>query len=363
MAITKEFYVELDLKLATGNRDFTLVEGDTGNIIHVTLTDDGAPVCLTDCRVLAVFTKPTGSSMQDSQIEGGGVTIGGSDGNEVTIELFAGSFGTGTNACELQIYSGEQMDVLVTSAAFNFYCRNGIIDDETILSTDEYPLLTSLIAQVQAIEDGVFTPADMDDALSGVSENPVMNRVVKRALDGKAAVAHTHETADVTDFPTTMPPSAHTHGKADVTDFAHAHGSITDAGEIGSAADLPVFTGEGGALGVKSAAAAKEALGVGKSLLWEGNWGSGSITVPGFSNYRLFVVYPEDSSTPVYASAHSTYFRGVGGAAVSASATPGQQFTVYFNATCNGEVLTYIVCNYSSSPTVTRGIRAIYGLL
>lgn len=198
MPIKKEFTVKLDLKRTTGNRDFTLVAGDTGNVIRVTLTDDGVPVDLTGCRVLAVFTKPTGSSMQDSAIENGGVTIGGAQHNVITLELFGASFATGTNACELQIYSGDDMGVLVTSAAFNFYCRNGIIDDGTILSTDEYPLLTALIRQVEALLDSVITPSDVDAALSQQSANPVKNSVVTAALAGKAPVTHTHAAADVT---------------------------------------------------------------------------------------------------------------------------------------------------------------------
>lgn len=241
MSITKEFYVELDLKQATGNRDFTLVEGDTGNIIHVTLVDDGVPVDLSDCRVLAVFTKPTGSSMQDSAIEDGGVTLGGTDGNEVTIDLFAASFGVGTNACELQIYSGAERDVLVTSAAFNFYCRNGIIDDDTVRSTDEYPLLTSLIRQVQAIEDSVLTPSDVDAALSATSENAVQNKAVKQALDGKAASSHTHTKSQISNFPTTMPPSAHTHPLAELTGVTPAAvGAIPSAekGAVNGVAEL-----------------------------------------------------------------------------------------------------------------------------
>lgn len=49
--------------------------------------------------------------------------------------------------------------------------------------------------------DGVAsgaTKASVDDALSSTSENPVQNKVVKAALDGKAAASHTHAASQVT---------------------------------------------------------------------------------------------------------------------------------------------------------------------
>ncbi|HWS30538.1 MAG TPA: hypothetical protein VN512_10580 [Clostridia bacterium] len=55
--ISKRFSVALDIKRAVSNRAFEVVEGDNGNIISVTLTDDGEAVDLTGCRLLAVFSK------------------------------------------------------------------------------------------------------------------------------------------------------------------------------------------------------------------------------------------------------------------------------------------------------------------
>lgn len=49
----------------------------------------------------------------------------------------------------------------------------------------------------------------VDGALSDSSTNPVQNKIVKGALDGKAASSHTHTKANITDFPTTMTPTAH----------------------------------------------------------------------------------------------------------------------------------------------------------
>lgn len=42
----------------------------------------------------------------------------------------------------------------------------------------------------------------------------------------------------------------------------HTHGSITRDGKVGTAANLPLFTGTAGAVGTKSVADAKSALGI-----------------------------------------------------------------------------------------------------
>ena len=77
------------------------------------------------------------------------VSISGTDNNIVTVALKSASFGAGTNNCEVQIYSGSNSDVLVTTANFNFKGRKGIMNDETLESEEKYPILVSLISQVQ----------------------------------------------------------------------------------------------------------------------------------------------------------------------------------------------------------------------
>ena len=147
--VLKQFDVALDISRSISNREFTVVEGDTGNILHITLTDNGEPVDLTNCRVLAVFSKSTGTSSQDSSQANGGVTIGGTPRNQVTIRLFTSSVAPGMVECELQVYSGEKQTTLVTSAKFNFTCRRAILNDDTVQATTEYPLLMSLMEQVK----------------------------------------------------------------------------------------------------------------------------------------------------------------------------------------------------------------------
>ena len=44
MSINKVFDVALDIKRPSSHKDFTVINGDTGNRIHITLTDGDDPV-------------------------------------------------------------------------------------------------------------------------------------------------------------------------------------------------------------------------------------------------------------------------------------------------------------------------------
>jgi len=241
MAVNKTINIDLDLKRVTPQAlDIPkLVEGDTGNIFVITLTDDGLPVDLSACRVLVVFSKVSDSTTSEQDTEDGyidlyyygieligpspsngdtitvtsdGVTatavtdvvgavvtidpegwlervkdpgtytityvtagsawqlrphtvvISGVGHNIITIDLQTTSYGAGKNNCELQIYSGDNKDILVTTAQFNFDGRKGISNADTITRDPSYPLLVSLIAQVRSLigKTGDMSKTDYD---------------------------------------------------------------------------------------------------------------------------------------------------------------------------------------------------------
>lgn len=150
--IKKTFHIALDIKKAASVRDIMLVEGDTGNVLEIAVTDDGAPVQLAGCLVTAVFSKSNGTALQDSMSENGGITLGGTDGNVASVSLFTSSFAPGVVECELCIYSGDNNETLITSAKFNFRVRRGIMNQDTVQATEQYPLLTELIERVMQAE-------------------------------------------------------------------------------------------------------------------------------------------------------------------------------------------------------------------
>ena len=58
--------------------------------------------------------------------------------------------------------------------------------------------------------DGIAAQANkivVDASFSASSTNPVQNKVIKAALDGKASSVHSHTKSQITDFPTSMPAS------------------------------------------------------------------------------------------------------------------------------------------------------------
>lgn len=76
----------------------------------------------------------------------------------------------------------------------------------------------------------------VDAALSGDSENPVQNKVIKTALDTKADSEHTHTVSEITDFPESMPAS-------DVSAWAKASTKPTyTASEVGAAEEDHIHT-------------------------------------------------------------------------------------------------------------------------
>lgn len=99
----KRFDITLDLKQPGCGGDFSVVDGDTGNVVYLALTDAGVPVSVEGRRIIAAFSNSRGKYMQDSAESGGGISI--SD-DKVKLQLRPQSFAPGIVECELQIYSG-----------------------------------------------------------------------------------------------------------------------------------------------------------------------------------------------------------------------------------------------------------------
>lgn len=194
-ALLKRFAVTVDLKQRCIGRIFEVVEGDTGNVVEVTVLDGGAPVDLTGVSVKAVFSSPAGTAVQ----EGDSISLGE---GVVTIRLYPGSYAAGPVEAELQLYSageaagGEGNDVLVTTARFGFDCRRAILNADSITAMPQFPMLTELansIGQAEAervLNENARQSAEFDRAYA----EQIRRLNESRRIDAELARAAAEET-------------------------------------------------------------------------------------------------------------------------------------------------------------------------
>ena len=85
-----------------------------------------------------------------------------------------------------------------------------VTDSNTVYGNATASAAGLMSAADKAKLDGVAAGSNhvtVDAELSTTSTNPVQNKVIKSALDGKSNAGHKHVKADITDFPTSMPAS------------------------------------------------------------------------------------------------------------------------------------------------------------
>ncbi len=152
MEVQKEFSISLDTKRSTANREFEVVDGDNGNVLRIALTDDGRPVRLPGCLILAVFSHANGTAQQDNK--GNGIMLGEEE-NELIVALGLASIAPGLVECEILVFSGESQSTLITSARFNFFCRRGIVNTQTLDEEAEWPLLVDVLRRAEKLEEGL----------------------------------------------------------------------------------------------------------------------------------------------------------------------------------------------------------------
>ena len=134
---TKDFFITLDMMRTLPFRPFEVVEGDTGNILHVTLLNNGDAMELSGCKIQIAFASSTGFAMQD---ETSGIEKTAGTGT-FDIKLLPTAYGTGNISADVQIYSGEDNKTLVTSTRFDFRCRKSLISEDIIRANVAYPPL------------------------------------------------------------------------------------------------------------------------------------------------------------------------------------------------------------------------------
>ena len=134
---TKDYSIALDMMRTLPFRPFEVVEGDTGNVLHVTLLNNGDPMDLSGCSIQIAFASSSGFAMQD---ETSGIAKTSSPGM-FDVSLLPSAYGAGNVSADVQIYSGAQSETLITSTRFDFRCRKSLISGDIIRANTAYPPL------------------------------------------------------------------------------------------------------------------------------------------------------------------------------------------------------------------------------
>lgn len=161
-AIKKTFEFTLDLRRRSDVQLKGMVEGDTGNVFVIHLTEDGRPLAQADVNASRVILKIKPSSggswaSQDSATgEDSGISI--ADGT-ITIQLFADTFSSGWNTATLEVYTDESGDddILVTTQRFQFEADHG--GRSELHASKEYPALIEAVNRLNAIIDQIRYPS------------------------------------------------------------------------------------------------------------------------------------------------------------------------------------------------------------
>ena len=134
---TKDYSITLDMMRTLPFRPFEVVEGDTGNILHVTLLNNGDAMDLTNCAIQIAFASSSGFAMQD---ETSGIAKTAATGT-FDVTLLPAAYGAGNVSADVQVYSGARSETLVTSTRFDFRCRKSLISGDIIRANSAYPPL------------------------------------------------------------------------------------------------------------------------------------------------------------------------------------------------------------------------------
>ena len=148
----KEFDILLDIKRNRKTEEFEVVQNDyESNILNIAIVEDFEPYNLTGLSVEIAFAKGDGTTvLQDEQ---NGVTIINAIEGKITCTLKTNTIAAaGKVSAEVRIL---QENKLLTTTRFNFFVRRAIVNNETIESTNEFPILNKLITDVGDVVEAV----------------------------------------------------------------------------------------------------------------------------------------------------------------------------------------------------------------
>jgi len=140
----KEFDILLDIKKPARQAYFEVVQGDhETNVLNITLMDGLGPYDITGTDIEIAFAKTDGTTvLQDIE---NGISVVDAESGKIECILKTNTIAAyGRVAAEVRVIEPDT-DKLLTSARFDFFVRRAIFGDDTIKSTNEWPLYEQLI--------------------------------------------------------------------------------------------------------------------------------------------------------------------------------------------------------------------------
>lgn len=165
----KEFDILLDIKRNKKVEEFEIVQGDyETNILKISLVEDFNEYELSGLSVEIAFAKSDGTTVLQGLSNGISLI-----GNKIVCTLKTNTIASpGKVLAEVRVLQGLK---LLTSSRFSFFVRQSIVNDKTVESTNEFPVLlelinktNDLITQVNQIEKQVPEQVMID--LAAVSD-------------------------------------------------------------------------------------------------------------------------------------------------------------------------------------------------
>lgn len=191
----KEFDILLDIRKPSKDHSIEVVQGDNNaNVLNINLIDGYEPFDLTGTSVDIIFKKTDGTTVQQSTtFDPPSVAVVNEKQGKIQCILK-----TNTIACPGPVVAEVKVmedDGLLTSARFGFYVRESLLNDKTVESTNEFPVLQNLINSVEGVVEAV--PAieerldEINDLESGLNQAIQNGNTLKADLDDSISAAAT----------------------------------------------------------------------------------------------------------------------------------------------------------------------------
>lgn len=178
----KEFNIKLDIMRNRIIDGIEVVQGDYGtNIFNIDVFADSQPYDFTGLTAEIAFAKPDGTTVvQDN------TTM---EGNRITCILNTNTTSVaGLVHAQVRILEGTKV---LTTADFNFTVRRSIVNDDTVKSTNEFPILQKLKTQLETLKSEITDSKVSADTATTKANTAAGNADTKAALASeKAALAN-----------------------------------------------------------------------------------------------------------------------------------------------------------------------------